>query len=566
MAYAQLITHTPEQVEAWRKIAATDPSRLIRTLRLAPGGRTREGDRQRDIYPAFEVVKEISLEGRNGEESKAWASLVSAGIAEVLCKNVSELVTSIHAPNMPADLLERTKKEIRSPYFAPLEILCNASISFHYPPTKTDKTVIAALRRHWSEMMDRVWTAPENTLEPSDSHIPERMVIAQTVIRLIITDPSFLTVFYAPSDLTLQIIARHWKYSLAEDIDLTAIVLTMFLQPNHPRHIAFVRSNDLESATPQLLSKVLVGASPTPSTSKPKQIKALLAVFADHLVRLVGRRASVELDFFSCIVGVARNDDAVPEIVTAILKSTPFWNAVFRLLRKSAKSSGETLRGQPVDEETETKHRLYVMANVVGITTNVLHDASIERPRECEALARIWANENLFGSIDETVDQLVEITGMTMLLGRLAGLLDTVVTEGTPSLRQLFGTQFPRFRTIGTLIRHDMQRQIASGVPKAVLGPDAPPPNSNIWDHGAWQAFAGLQAASVDFQTVCGKRGEACKTKDAKDHNIACGHMPLLEHVVRDRPRGPRGKTPEKSLPLANSSGSGGKDALEALD
>ncbi|KAF5371518.1 hypothetical protein D9615_009617 [Tricholomella constricta] len=577
-AYAQLITHTPEQIEKWKEVAPTNPSRVIRALRLAPGRSTKEGDHQGDIYPALEVVKEISIEGRSGTESKAWVNLVDARLAEALCKNVTESVMFLDVlPNMPVELLEKAKKEIQSPYFRPLEILCNAACCFHYPPTKTDKKVIAALRKYWSQMMDRIWNEPENTLEPSNSHILERMVIAQMVIRLVVTDPTFLSTFYDPSDLTVQIIARHWKYSqTAEDVKLTAAMLTMFLQPDHPRHVAYVRSNDLESATSQLLSKMLVGVGPTALASKQKQTKALMASFADHLVRLSGRSASAELDFFACIISVAKKDDTEPEITNAALKSTPLWNAMFRLLKKSAKPTSETFHGQPIDPETEKTHRLYVMANVVGTTTNILHDASFEYPRECEPLIRIWANENLFGALEETIEFLVDITGMTMQLGRLAGVLETVLGQGTPALRQLFRTQFPRWRTLGTLIRHDIKRQRATGPPKPIVQGKIPPPDSNVWDHGAWQCFAALQASCIDLDTACGKRGcenigtrlctcevvrycsEGCQNKDMKDHQIMCGHMQLLEHVVG---RSKNGSSSNSGPPSIEKKGSARKSA-----
>lgn len=585
-ATAQIITHTPEQTMKWREIVQKEPSRVVRTLRLMPGRSTKEGDTQADIYPALEVVKEVSMEGRNGTESETWISLVDAGLADALCKNVQEMVTFLNAlPGMPRELLEKTKREIYSPYFRPLEVLCNASCCFQYPPTRTDKKIIAALRKAWPEMMHRIWNEPENTLDPSNTHVLERMVVAQMAIRIIITDPSFLSIFYEPSDLTVQIIARHWKYSLTpDDTKMTAAMLNMFLQPDHPRHVAYVRSNGLDSSVSLLLSKILIGVGPTPTASKQKQAKALMAAFADHFVRLSGRAASAELDFLACIIGAAKHEQAEPEIAKAVLKSTPFWNAMFRLLKKSAKPSAE-VHGHPVDPEVEKKHRFYVMSNIVGTTTNIIHDATFENPRECEPLFRIWANENLFGALDEVMEQLVGINGMTMQIGRLTGVLDNVLKQGTPALRQLLRTQFPRWRTLSALIRHDMQRQFQAGPPQPFAPGKIPPPDSNIWDHGAWQCFCALQWSCIDLRTACGKRGcdkaattivcqcqvvrycsEACQIKDSKEHNLVCGHMPLVETVNAQNKMGSALKSSPTEKEMKPATDVAGPDGLEDLD
>lgn len=113
--YAQIITHTPEQTLQWREIATLNPGRLVRTIVLRPGHTTREGDHQGDIYPAMHVLKEISnnLKGQGDVENKAWVDLVNAGVAEALCKNVSEMVVFFQTlPNMPKDLLKKVTEEV----------------------------------------------------------------------------------------------------------------------------------------------------------------------------------------------------------------------------------------------------------------------------------------------------------------------------------------------------------------------------------------------------------------------------------------------------------------------
>ncbi|KDQ07619.1 hypothetical protein BOTBODRAFT_598562 [Botryobasidium botryosum FD-172 SS1] len=549
--YAQIITHTPEQALEWHKIARSNPGRVCRTLSLRQGQRTREGDRQGDIYPAMEAVKVISAIRK--ADNPAWVNLVDGGIAEALCKSVLEIVTSFQTlPGMPQELKDQVAREIASPYYAPLEVLCNAACNFQYPPTKTDKRVIAALRKNWAGMMDRIWNEPESTLRPEQLHGLERVVVAQILMRLLVTDPSFSDILYEPSDLTVQIIARHWKYSQNnDDIRATASALYLLIDPKemHPRQAAYYRSNGLEAKSSQIMSKILLGISPTAHSSKQQQAKTLFATFAENLLRSTGRTSADQLDFLTAILDMAqkgaKKDGAELEVAKGVLKATPLWNVLFRLLKKSAKPgpSGDS------DAETEKMHRLRFMRGVVGVAANALHDASFSHPGECETLVRIWANENFFGALEETIETLIEKPGMTVQLTRLASVIETTVVGGSPALQNLYRTQFPRWRLLGTLIRHDVKKQQVAGPPPNPIPGLIAPPDSALWDHAVWQCFGSLQFRCMD-KALCGKRGcgnpgsiacmcqvvkycsEDCKTKDAKDHQLACGMLGLLENTI----------------------------------
>ncbi|KAG6909220.1 hypothetical protein DXG01_001527 [Tephrocybe rancida] len=574
--YAQIITHTPEQAAQWKLIAASNPARLVRVLTLAPGRKTRDGDTQADIYPAIEVVRDFSKEGQNGTESAAWIGLVNEGLADALCQNVCEMVTFLHAlPDMPKELLEQVLKEIRSPYFRPLEVLCNAACCFHNPLTPTDRKILNALRKNWAQMMERVWKEPENTLEPHDSHISERMVIAQLVIKLITNDPPFISTFYDPSDLTVQIIARHWKYATHPlDTQLTASVLSGLVQPEHPRHIAYVRSNDLESALPQILNKLFTGAAPLNAISKPKQAKALLAGFTDHIGRLTGGLAKNELLFLSALTKAVKHDTE-PELVRAVLAHAPLWNAMFRLLKKSAKASPQGPWDQSTGE-TEFNGRAMIVQCIVGLAANTIHGAMFDNFRECEPLARMWANEGFFGAFEETIDLIVQIPGMPMQLTRIGTVLHKVITTAAPATRQLYRAQFPRWRLLGALVIHDMKRQTAAGRPPEVVPGVLAPYDSNAWDHGVWQMFGSLHYLCFDPDTRCARRGcektgkgkvecqcksarycgEVCREKDSKDHNLVCGYMTVVNDICRKGPGAPghaptgRAPMPAMAMPL----------------
>ncbi|RDB20304.1 hypothetical protein Hypma_012656 [Hypsizygus marmoreus] len=547
-AYAQLITHTPEQLVKWRGLATSNPSRLVRVLGLGPGKSTREGDNQGDIYAALNVLKEITRPfDSSGAKHPAWDGLVEAGVAAMLCKNVLEMVVFLDwLPTMPKDLLEKAKKEIQSPYHLPLEILCSASCCFEYPPSSGDKKVISALRRNWAQMMDRIWNEPENTLEPSNSHILERMAVAQMTIRLIITDPSCLAIFHDPVDLTIPIIARNWRYATdAADTKTNASVLNSFFYPEHPRHVAYVRSTSALSAS-QWLSRIYLGAGPSPTSSAPRQAKAIITTFGEHFARVVGIPAHVELDFFMGLLTAANRDNTEPELAKAILKSNPFWNGIFKLLRKSGKYEGSE-GGEEPEEGKES--RMTIAANVVGTATDILHKVYLESPRESEGLVRIWTNENLFGALEETIGMLVPMPGITMQISRMTGVIGNIVIKGAPALTRVLKDQFPRWRIIGTLLKHDIMRQQVVGPPPPVSSGKLPPKDSGVWDHSAWQCVLGLQSSCFDLGKSCGKRGcgkdgmekescakcklvlycsEACRTKDAVSHEFVCPFMVVL--------------------------------------
>ena len=134
-----------------------------------------------------------------------------------------------------------------------------------------------------------------------------------------------------------------------------------------------------------------------------------MATFAEHLIRLTGRSAADELDFLMSVISA---DASQPELAKILPKMTPLWNAIFRLLKKLAKPA--TGQGSGATEDTEgMMHRRRIIANIVGTSANTLHDRSFKNKDECQSLFRIWGNENLFGALEESIELLVKIPGMT---------------------------------------------------------------------------------------------------------------------------------------------------------
>lgn len=107
---------------------------------------------------------------------------------------------------------------------------------------------------------------------------------------------------------------------------------------------------------------------------------------------------------------VAKKDDAAPEIAAFLQGAAQFWSALFRVLRKSTRSICDEAGSE---SEKEKAKKLLFIDYAIALTANTLHSASFDRPRECEPLVRIWANENLLGAVEEIISKLVEITGTT---------------------------------------------------------------------------------------------------------------------------------------------------------
>jgi hypothetical protein len=160
-------------------------------------------------------------------------------------------------------------------------------------------------------------------------------------------------------------------------------------------------------------------------------------------------------------------------------------------------------------------------------------------------------------------------------LSRIVLIIRALTPKSSPSFVQHLSSQFPRWHIIGTLLRYDAQRQqtLPAGMSKSALetiGKKVPPPDSNFWDHIAWQLFASLQAECFDLGKMCARRscgsngvqkctmcqkvqycGETCQKKcvfspplpvchvvarfvnrdlhrDSKSHDLVCGWMPVL--------------------------------------
>ena len=108
---------------------------------------------------------------------------------------------------------------------------------------------------------------------------------------------------------------------------------------------------------------------------------------------------------------VFNQDDSEPEFLKVAMNFAPFWNSVFRLMRRMTKEPDEH-DIQSMGGSMETARRLWFDVMSYSLMVTMLLPYPSDKSRECEQLVRIWINEGLFSALEETIDSLVTIRGM----------------------------------------------------------------------------------------------------------------------------------------------------------
>lgn len=218
---------------------------------------------------------------------------------------------------------------------------------------------------------------------------------------VLLTSRESRSIIYDPKDLTIPVITRHWTHATAVyDTRISAQLLSMYIAPTHPLHVAYSRhfSTPPPSA---LLSRIYFGAGPLESSSSATQASALISTLAAHLVRLPEDELPIQLELFFGLLD-ASSGEKPDEILHALRTSTAFWKNAFAVLKRPQPARVVAPpRGPPP------------AAAIVGIAANVLHQAQFESPREREPLIRIWLDMGLFTALDNAVPTLVQFPGMT---------------------------------------------------------------------------------------------------------------------------------------------------------
>lgn len=104
-----------------------------------------------------------------------------------------------------------------------------------------------------------------------------------------------------------------------------------------------------------------------------------------------------------------------------------------------------------------------------------------------------------------------DITANPVQLTRIWMSIADALRDASPGLLKLLRAQFPRWKLVGFLIRHDIELQQGQKPVPPEPG-KVPAQDAQIWDHSCWQALVGLQLHDFDW-TLCARRG--CGKKGA---------------------------------------------------
>ncbi|RPD61850.1 hypothetical protein L226DRAFT_553092 [Lentinus tigrinus ALCF2SS1-7] len=491
----RILAQEPTGAARWQTLVKTDPKRTVRALTIVGfDNETVDGDTMWDMP---HVLVHLKNEAQN-PKSEVWKRLVDAGVYNALCFCVlnaqgTALVKDENAATQ-AKAEQQAKQQMYSPWFIPFQVICAAVLFCGNVVTPAEHRMIEDIRKHWSTMMQRIWTQPMYCLEPDQRGVVERAMLAQVPIRLAVLDPSFLGVFLKPSDLTFAVCFRNWIYaSSRQDIQLNSGFLVALLsQPHTPPHwTRYLESHPLPPMR-ALLPRIILGASKaagqTPKKRTPQQAAdTIVSSCVRHLrvPEMTLNEQSLELHFLRALTIPSKTEFlALPR---AMFKSADIWAAAVEVLRRAAK------------EGTDEAQEAYLDA--LEAFSALMGPISKEGPEFANALAVGWASCGLFEALDESVDYLVKIIGGPMTLTFILKILvDDVVPRVNAETRNLLRALFPRPRLASGLTvslpgkpqeHMDQQAEFMSRI-KDTGDLD---PSNPIWRQAAWEMLANLMAA-----------------------------------------------------------------------
>ncbi|RDX53226.1 hypothetical protein OH76DRAFT_1344118, partial [Lentinus brumalis] len=435
-------------------------------------------------------------------------------------------------PVSQAEAEKEAKQHMYSPWFIPFQVICAAVLFCGNTVTPTEHRMIEDLRKHWSPMMQRIWTQPMYCLEADQRGVVERAMLAQVPIRLTVLDPSFLGEFLRPSGLTFAVCFRNWIYATArQDVQLNSGLLVALLsEPHTPPHWSrYLESHPLPPMR-ALLPRIILGASKEAgSTPKKRTPQQAADVIVSSCVRhlqvpdMTLNEQSLELHFLrSLLVPSKKEYLALPR---AMFKSVDIWAEAVKVLRRAA------------EKDTDEAQEAYLDALEVfsGLTGSIAK----EGPEVADALATGWAACGLFEALDTSVGNLVKIIGVTFTF-ILMILVDDVIPRTSQQTQGLLRAQFPRPHLASGLAvshietREDPMAQQTNFMSRIEATGDLDPGNP-IWRQAALEMLGKLtEAIGADgagttpcSRSDCGDRMEvwrkvSCKKCEAQFCSQSC--------------------------------------------
>ncbi|KAI0332505.1 hypothetical protein GY45DRAFT_1321028 [Cubamyces sp. BRFM 1775] len=502
----ELLDQHDQRVSRWENILKTDPRRAVRVLASTGyATETIEGDTAWDVPYIIENLKRMS----HTPKSATWKKLVDAGLFAALCKCTTKLRVAFKAGSSVPELTEEQKKahmkELPSPWYEPLAIICTAALKAPTRPTTTARTMIEEIKQHWSAVVQRIWTEPGKSLDEDASVAFERAIVAQIVLRLSTLNPSFLQVIFEPEDLPFSVCFRYWVHAIAqEDLILNNTLFLTLLQPQLTSPWKPYLATHPPPASQAILSRMLLGASEEARAQEKRTpartAEAVVAAFANHLaikgLSLVAVGQEVEL--FKTVWTLAETE--FPQFPRAVCKADRFWAAIPPIVRRS-------IRARQREDRAVGMNALKLYAQTMYYTNEA--DAEL-----ADAMIYGWVAGGLFDVLDETIDAIMEhVEGpmaVTLIMTTITGVFSKLSTKTRAALR----AQLPRTGTVWKIVKFGLRRGDNSSEEqysrdwadfsdprRAMMNPYNP-----LWRQGAWEMLASL-GWKVRGSSYCSLRG-----------------------------------------------------------
>ncbi|KAI0771939.1 hypothetical protein BD413DRAFT_547127 [Trametes elegans] len=524
----------------WADIIKNDPRRACRLLLLtSPQGEMIDGDVFSEIGLLFHELKSVSRQST----SRLWRGLVDAGIVTALCKsaiNSGGSVTMAHmtihddgTAELSEEAMEEAQENAPAPYTAALEVICNAAMSCAVPPTATEQKMIEELKKHWSTLMQRIWSEPARTLEPGSSQmrVMERAVVAQLVHRLAFVDPTFLDVIVKPSDLTLAVSFRNWLYSTDEyDTMANCSLVSPLLDGSGPKHWLRHFQTHPPPDLPVLLPRILLGASRGAEKKKrtPNQSADLIvSAFGRHIQMLPrDRHIREEFIFFSGLLKIAEQE--YPLFCRALYRSEAFWTAIAETIKKHATLGPNAPRTGHVPEGVATQ--------ALSIYFSVLHTP--EGRERIDQLIYNWLAGGLFDALESTILTILRDIRGPMLISAILSTMDTNLPKLSPRTRSKLRSELPRPRIMLTLIllatkgRQEPEVLLAlvtEGEEVMQSQYSVRDPRHPVWTLTAWQLLLRVTNSLRPWRGTCTRRG--C---EKPVHSGGCGRCRMSAYCDQE--------------------------------
>ncbi|KII90500.1 hypothetical protein PLICRDRAFT_52228 [Plicaturopsis crispa FD-325 SS-3] len=504
---------TPERGLKWERLVTSDPARTVAAISLGAETKpNRWGDTAEDIFPACAAASSTATKG-----GARWASLVNAGIVDALCLNVIHMQHNF--PGVDEEIRPYFEDQIRSSHFFPIEVLSNAALDISKSMRPSDLKTIAALRKHWPKMMNRIWKDPQNSLKPAKQHIEERTELPRIVGLLIMLEPSFSSTIDDEWDRTVQVLTRYWIHStdLTKDSDtlMTLHALVEILNP----HKDPVRAYRVKHPQPpSMFSRVVQGAD--------GDVTKLLPLATEQLMRMDPREVLLVVRFVEALARMARDPKTRPaeHCIVFMLEyhtSIAWWGALFGLLRKA--TTYDTMGGG--------RGGWHVLAEKISeVVVAAFHGTLSESLDTQEVLIRIWVQVGIFQAWEEAAPRFAYLPGFNACLCTIFSGIIPLLNK-RPAMMPAILSELPRPR---------LTRALRDPPP-----PQADPSRVYISDRTDHSGSAGALLRALEkacqVQSKCARRGcdkssdkrcskcrsagycsVECQKQDWKLHKLVC--------------------------------------------